>query len=303
MPRQRWGTFSVSDHLLPYPFFADVLLYDRLVLPYPSDPGERSRWAKWKPEHLDACLEKLGDRAYKVIWNKLQQIAYKKQLAAARKELESSRASLQKMDQLKWVQDRGGMTRTVLVKEIQNQANEWGTRPPLVMTAYPSAIKFKKDSGIDPKKLDAGRIKSIFSHRFLVPKCAPKDELKLLKDLVDLSSSKEFADKRDLFYQWQEDVVLKENLSAVQAVNEMESLLRELDDLTRKLTKKWYLKVACLLLDIGVDCIPGGHTAERIGKGALKVAQFAVDGKEVIARSELGAAAMFHDARKVLGWH
>jgi hypothetical protein len=42
---------------------------------------------------------------------------------------------------------------------------------------------------------------------------------------------------------------------------------------------------------------------EKIGKGTLKVAQFAVDGKEVIARSELGAAAMFHDARKVLGWN
>ena len=53
---------------------------------------------------------------------------------------------------------------------------------------------------------------------------------------------------------------------------------------------------------IAADFVPMGHTMEKIGKGTLKVAQFAVDGKEVIARAELGAAAMFHDARKVLGW-
>ena len=63
-------------HLLPNPFFADVLLYDRLVLPYPSDAGERSRWNKWNPYHLDACLEMLGWRAYKVLWDKLQQVAW-----------------------------------------------------------------------------------------------------------------------------------------------------------------------------------------------------------------------------------
>lgn len=191
----------------------------------------------------------------------------------------------------------------ILVKEVQNQASQWGTHPPLVMTAYRSAIQFEKDSGIDPKRLDSGKDQGYFLALFPRSyRCAPKDELKLLKDLVLLSSSKEFADKRDMFYQWQEDVVLKENLSAVQAVSEMESLLHELDELTSKLTRRWYQKFACLLLDIGADFVPLGHTAEKIGKGALKALQFTVDGKEVIARAELGAAAMFYDARKVLGW-
>lgn len=293
MPRQRWGTFSVMDHLRPNPFIADVLLYDRLVLPYPPDESERNRWKKWKPDHLDECINALGGRAYKVLWDTVQQIAYRRELASAR-------AATEKMRSRGYVVDGGGMTRSVLVKGVQAQSQEWGTRPPLVMSAYPSALDFKKDSGIDPKKLDAGKIKAIFSHRFLVPKCAPKDEIKLLKDVVALSSSKDFASKRDLFYQWQEEVVLKENLTAIQALNEMEALLLELDEYTKKVTKKWYRKFACMVLDIGADFVPLGHTAERLGKGALKVAQFAVDGKEVIARAELGAAAMFHDARKVL---
>lgn len=51
-----------------------------------------------------------------------------------------------------------------------------------------------------------------------------------------------------MFYQWQEAVVLRENLTAPQAVSEMESLLRELDELTKKLNRRRYQKFACLLL-------------------------------------------------------
>ena len=35
MPIERWATFAVNDHLQVKPFVADVLLYDKLVVPYP----------------------------------------------------------------------------------------------------------------------------------------------------------------------------------------------------------------------------------------------------------------------------
>jgi len=59
--RQRWGTFSVRDHVGPQPFAADVLMYERLILPYPADAEERSNWAKsgWEPDRLDAILDLL----------------------------------------------------------------------------------------------------------------------------------------------------------------------------------------------------------------------------------------------------
>src|SRR6478752_4999299 len=42
MDSQLWGTFSVADHLRRTPFVADVLLFDRLIVPVPisSMPGE-----------------------------------------------------------------------------------------------------------------------------------------------------------------------------------------------------------------------------------------------------------------------
>lgn len=36
MAMQVWGTFSVNDHTRPNAFVREVLLFDRLVLPYPS---------------------------------------------------------------------------------------------------------------------------------------------------------------------------------------------------------------------------------------------------------------------------
>jgi hypothetical protein len=57
-----WATFSVRDHCRPGAFVAEVLLYDKLLIPvmptvqdgYSVEQGEleRERWvqARWKPE-------------------------------------------------------------------------------------------------------------------------------------------------------------------------------------------------------------------------------------------------------------
>jgi uncharacterized membrane protein len=45
MSIERWGAFSVVDHKDARKLAADVLLYDRLVLPTPMD-WDRERWVK-----------------------------------------------------------------------------------------------------------------------------------------------------------------------------------------------------------------------------------------------------------------
>jgi hypothetical protein len=66
-----WGTFSVADHLNPEAFLREVLVFDRLVVPYPdpATPGERQRWCRpdpkhpsvtWSPGRLDQILAVLG---------------------------------------------------------------------------------------------------------------------------------------------------------------------------------------------------------------------------------------------------
>lgn len=82
MKVELWGTFSVRDHLRRRPFVADVLLYDRLVIPRPPmpeeeprEPGEENqvaRWRRegWKPGRLDRLLDILreGDLAVELPW-------------------------------------------------------------------------------------------------------------------------------------------------------------------------------------------------------------------------------------------
>ena len=65
MAFETWGTFSVADHLEEKAFVADVLLYDRLVLPVP-DSKERERWETLgrQPEVLDRKLRILEEASH-----------------------------------------------------------------------------------------------------------------------------------------------------------------------------------------------------------------------------------------------
>lgn len=55
MARRLWGCYSVADHLVERAFVADLLVYDRLVVPVPSD-DDRERWEKaWNPTRQGNC--------------------------------------------------------------------------------------------------------------------------------------------------------------------------------------------------------------------------------------------------------
>jgi len=72
MAIERWGTLSVKDHLDAQALAADLLLYDWLVFPVMTGPGELDRW---KGEHWARNLQKelikdLGeDVIVKAVWN------------------------------------------------------------------------------------------------------------------------------------------------------------------------------------------------------------------------------------------
>lgn len=85
MKIQQWGTYSVNDHLRPRPFVADVLLFDKLVIPRPAtgkemnadaenrsheDQKERWRRKNWDPDRQRALLDILGefDLAIELPW-------------------------------------------------------------------------------------------------------------------------------------------------------------------------------------------------------------------------------------------
>jgi hypothetical protein len=50
--KEVWATYSVRDHLAPKAFVADVMLYDRLVIPVPAENDE-SHLAEWDVARQD----------------------------------------------------------------------------------------------------------------------------------------------------------------------------------------------------------------------------------------------------------
>ena len=85
MKLQQWGTFSVRDHLKARAFVAEVLLYDKLVIPRPATPeemqanrngiveDETSRWTRreWHPTRLRELLDVMKEEqvAIEVPWD------------------------------------------------------------------------------------------------------------------------------------------------------------------------------------------------------------------------------------------
>src|SRR5258706_11604002 len=83
---EMWGTFSVMDHLREGAFLAEVIMYDRLVIPIPPDPerAENSedrvfaeqqwkRWEeveKWNPKRQKILLDILKPVAVPVEWTR-----------------------------------------------------------------------------------------------------------------------------------------------------------------------------------------------------------------------------------------
>lgn len=78
MSRERWGAFSVVDHTDPRSLTPDVLLYDRLVFPFPGRDFERRRWEdeSWQPEKLDQLIKTLGDLAVSANWTAQDQLEW-----------------------------------------------------------------------------------------------------------------------------------------------------------------------------------------------------------------------------------
>src|SRR4051794_35765125 len=66
-----WATFSVADHKRKRPFVADVLLYDRLVVPIAAGEDERDRWRRLHrdPDRQERLLDIMGDLALRVPWS------------------------------------------------------------------------------------------------------------------------------------------------------------------------------------------------------------------------------------------
>jgi hypothetical protein len=297
MSRQVWGTFSVKDHSSPHAFVAEVMLYDRLVIPVPPDTAERDRWEKegWDPAHQEKLLTILGERAYPLNWDAARQSRWRTRFEAGTDVA---------MDTGEWA---FAATRTVLTENL----------PPHVtgvqaITNYTSLEELTKElslKAVDDSLigLPGGTVTAILGHEFLVPDDPRWTHEDLLKAAVDLSSERTFRRKRASFWRWQREFLDDKGItdqSAIRdAVEEMQDLLEEERALVRKAKIRTGIQFAFLVGSVVLGMVGEPLTAVGIGGAFVSVGEFVA---ERILRERAQEpdtpVALLRDTRKHFGW-
>lgn len=294
MPHERWGTLSVRDHLDLEGMVANVLLYDRLVVPTPGSPEEEKRWRqkKWRPRLLRDTLQTMGDLAIQRPWNATRQAKYKSAL-------ESTRDVSFDADNLVQASVKNlpyHVTRLVLAQEQPIDLPAGVTRVDVV-AAYNSAAKFRKAFSIVPS--DAASAAILLRHTIAVPAVAKHPDA--LQTALGLSRDADFRDRRRDFYDWQAQLLEGKVAPAVIAA-ELRELVEGYNRCVEKASKKVKRKFAFVVGGVAVSlagAVISMNPLPAVGALITFVSFTLNDGKPAIDAGRYKPAAMFHDAKKL----
>jgi hypothetical protein len=306
MSRERWGTFSVKDHLMPQAFVADVLLYDRLVIPFPAGDDERERWYKqgWKPDVLDGTLELLGDSAIHVAWDKNVQEAFKTQYRTALAVDNDADMFVREVkEELPYELTKSLLSTTFLPDLPKGVSKVWAMAAYTSCKGYEEDIQNERDLRGQSTQEQKEHLAMVLSHRFFIPHDPKKSDQQLLKDAIKLSKQDDFKEKRANFYKWQDDII-EQGITDKKAIEEMEQYLGQYNEIVKKASNEVRLKFGFLLLKLALG-MPGiliGNV-EPVVSGLIDVVNyFKFEKKLSIDAGDYQFAAMIHDVQKKLHW-
>ncbi len=308
MAREVWGTFSVKDHTQRRAFVADVMLFDRLRIPVPTeeDWGEWEREG-WQPERQQALLKVLKDRAKPIYWDDVQRAKWRERWNQAKEAGEATRVTAFQMtrDQLIETLPRG-------VTGIQS------------VTSYPDFDSLREDLDIEPvqgaiQPYPASVITAVLGRTFFVPadsgieRIEFTEELELLEKAVELSSNRQNYRRRASYWRWQRefcDGTVTDQETVAAAVEEMNDLLQEEHDAIRQQRIDTIARYAFIFCTVSVGVLSGPLAPATLGSAFITLGQFAWNEararqkrREIGDRSqdEANVAALFHDLRKHFG--
>jgi hypothetical protein len=328
MTASLWGTFSVVDHLRRQPFVADVLLYDQLVVPIPSDEAEAARWSARhrQPDLQKELLEILGSHVVPVPWSLQlhdawaarygEEVDAKPDNAGVVEDLahavafdannviaarESSPSA--QYTRAENPDDPGLMiTRMVLVDHINEKRDRaLLARIPTAseveaVTAYGSYRDFRERRG-ELVTGPGGSENPVFAFNwpFLVPSDSKRPPRDLLKQAVELAETDEVALWREAVQRWRRDTLLR-GLTDEQATKELEGLVSDYAKAARRLRiatrTRWAVALTGAVAGIAAAAVfpPAGVVAATAALGGF------IPKQSVPHR--LDAGAIFYEARR-----
>ncbi len=217
---QLWGTFSVADHRRTQAFVADVLLYDRLLIPVPVDEDiERWESRDWRPAQQRQIINVLkeGDprRVEEIPWTSWWEESWFKRKAEFAAGVASDISMIQEAKRAN-PNTFGQYVERMILADNRNPANDTAMLqgvPPVnvsVVAAYGGIDDFIREFNAvaiteirdSPDQLLGG-----FVWPFAVPAESDRSDLDLLKRAVDFANQPEVRDHRMAFHRWRRDML------------------------------------------------------------------------------------------------
>lgn len=334
MAIEMWGTFSVRDHLVNRAFIADVLLYDRLVIPtLPASEAEADWPMEWDIDKQKSLLADLGDLAIAIPWTEDRRSQWQKRFESANAEerrdarVETTEiirgdvaiardpqyADLPYRITRKLLQDfANDLADDKLFKKLRVTRKQRPGSTLEVVSAYPSYEAFVSDVSLIATKEKGENVKrlvptQVFGWEFFIPDSVDfgvDEDRRLLAKSVDLAIKPDFVELRGEFYKWWTDVSTG-GISLEDAKTDMKERIAEFGNMMKgqgwKTTARYAIKIA--------DAFSGGlglvsEVASAGAEAFLGTADVFADErlKRENAPPRLKVAAIFHDARTRFGW-
>jgi hypothetical protein len=296
MASERWGTFSVIDHINAAALVPEVLMYDRLVIPVPSDKGERARWKKngWEPDILDRRLDALGDLAIKGYWTPHRRKKFQTRMA--------------EFDRMKFDADNlftanPFYTTRMILAQTQTYERPPGVTHITLTPAYQSEDSFRKDFIIDkdqrPRKLGV-----LLGHKFAVPENEAHPE-QALTAAIGLARNADFKEKRRDLCAWQERMIA-EGAAPQHAIEELEQMIANYNKIVEEASRKVRFRLGFTLANVSLGLLAAGTGVGLVWASAsafISVIQFfALDADPVVDSGRNAPAAMFHEIQTKFPW-
>jgi hypothetical protein len=291
MSFERWGSISVDDHVDTQALVANILLYDRLVIPVMSgqaDRDERGYWISkgWDPALQSKRIDQLEELAVPRPWSKTRREAFRTRVEQLKAEQHDAEAI-----------DHKHITRMILAQEkVLNKPP--GVDGVKVVAAYNSAAALNRDFPVTDAKSHLAAQAYLLTRKLAVPDLA--DQEVLLREAIKLSKDADFGAKRGDLFDWQELAFAKQ-WSPEETLQRLSEMTARYNAKVKEATGTVRWKFAFTLFGIGLGFATGGP----IGAGAaaaLSLVQFAkLDRKPAIEAGSTQPAAMFHDIETHLG--
>lgn len=247
MAKKRLATLSVADHLDLRSLVPDVLLFDRLAFPYPADQAEWRLWLEkqWDPYLLEDCLDKLGPLALPFDWGEEQHHQFRTNMEQAQ-HLVSEAAVAVRVDEpdtaQNWENAKQVTREMIAGKSREDLQDIW------VMPSYRSRDAFLTDQqikiGAPSRQSRRDGLIFLVGQEMLLPEDADPN---VAFDLaVQLAKDESFKSSRRDLYNWQEDVIQREQSrqdDAQDLADLMSKFHAHVEKIGAKTRKRWLIFV------------------------------------------------------------